>query len=188
MASTSSASANFSIPVSEKLNRGNFLVWRAQVLPVVRGARLVGLLDGSSVEPATMITVKKADNSEEKVENPAYVQWIAQDQQVLSYLLSSMTREILVQVSSLEHASEVWKSVSEMFSSQAKSCILQIKSQLSREKKGDQFASAYYTKMKGLTDEMAAAGKKLDDDDVIDYILNDLDADYNPFVSSTGKP
>ena len=77
--------------------------------------------------------------------NPAYVQWIAQDQQVLSYLLSSMTKEILVQVSSLEHASEVWKSVSEMFSSQAKSRILQIKSQLSREKKGDQSASAYFT-------------------------------------------
>ena len=135
MASTSSASGNFSIPVSEKLNRGNFLVWRAQVLPAVRGARLVGLLDGSSVEPATMITVKKADNSEEKVENPAYVQSIAQDQQVLSYLLSSMTREILVQVSSLEHASVVWKAVLEMFSSQAKSRILRIKYQLSREKK-----------------------------------------------------
>jgi len=59
-----------------------------------------------------MITVKKPDNTEEWVENPAYVQWIAQDQQVLSYLLSSMTREIQVQVSSLEHASEVWKSVS----------------------------------------------------------------------------
>ena len=93
-------------------------------------------------------------------------------------------REILVQVSSLEDASEVWKAVLEMFSSQAKSRILQIKSQLSREKKGDQPASAYYTKMKGLADEMAAAGKKLDDDDVIDYILNGLDADYNPFVSS----
>ena len=65
MSSMSSASANFSIPVSEKLNRGNFLVWRAQVLPAVRGARLVGFLDGSSVEPAPMITVNKPDNTEE---------------------------------------------------------------------------------------------------------------------------
>lgn len=135
MASTSSASVNFNIPVSKKLTRGNFLVWRAQVMPVVRGARLVGILDGSSVQPAPMIAVNKADNIEEQVENPAYVQWIAQDQQVLSYLLSSMTKEILVQVSSLEHALEVWKAVTEMFSSQAKSRILQIKSQLSKEKK-----------------------------------------------------
>lgn len=175
---------SFHIPVSEKLTRGNFLVWRAQVLPAVRGARLVGLLDGSYVQPTLVLTVKKADGTEEEKENPAYVQWIAQDQQVLSYLLSSVTNEILVQVSSLENTSEVWRAVTMMFSSQAKSRILQIKSQLSREKKGDQSAFAYYTKMKGFADEMAAAGKKLDDADIIDYILNGLDSDYNPFVSS----
>jgi hypothetical protein len=38
--------------------------------------------------------------------------------------------------------------------------------------------------MKGLADEMASAGKKLDDDGLISYILNGLDASYNPFVSS----
>ena len=186
MASTSAASTSvsFTIPVSEKLTRDNFLVWRAQVLPAVRAARLVGILDGSSAEPSPMIQVEKPDKSTEKVENPAYVQWIAQDQQVLSYLLSSMTKEILVQVSSLEHTAEVWKAITEMFSSQSKSRVLQLRSQLSRMKKEDLSASAYYTKMKGLADEMAAAGKKLDDDDIIEYILNGLDAEYNPFVSS----
>ena len=186
MASTSAASTSvsFTIPVSEKLTRDNFLVWRAQVLPAVRAARLVGILDSSLAEPSLMIQVEKPDKSTEKVENPAYVQWIAQDQQVLSYLLSSMTKEILVQVSSLEHTAEVWKAITEMFSSQSKSRVLQLRSQLSRMKKGDLSASAYYTKMKGLADEMAAAGKKLDDDDIIEYILNGLDAEYNPFVSS----
>lgn len=38
--------------------------------------------------------------------------------------------------------------------------------------------------MKGLADEMGAAGKKLDDDDIVSYILNGLDANYNPLVSS----
>ena len=182
--STTSTSISFTIPVSEKLTQDNFLVWRAQVLPAVRATRLVGILDGSSAEPSPMIQVEKLDKSTEKVENPAYVQWITQDQQVLSYLLSSMTKEILVQVSSLEHTAEVWKAITEMFSSQSKSRVLQLRSQLSRMKKGDLSASAYYTKMKGLADEMAAAGKKLDDDDIIEYILNGLDAEYNPFVSS----
>jgi hypothetical protein len=31
---------------------------------------------------------------------------------------------------------------------------------------------------------MGAAGKKFDDGDLISYILNGLDSDYNPFVSS----
>lgn len=57
-------------------------------------------------------------------------------------------------------------------------------SQLSRQKKGDISASAYYSKMKGFADEMAAAGKKIDDDELIGHILNGLDSDYNPLVSS----
>lgn len=38
--------------------------------------------------------------------------------------------------------------------------------------------------MKSLVDEMAAAGKKLEDDDIVASILNGLDSDYNAFVSS----
>lgn len=35
-----------------------------------------------------------------------------------------------------------------------------------------------------MADETAASDKNFDDDDIINYILNGLDADYNPFVSS----
>lgn len=45
-------------------------------------------------------------------------------------------------------------------------------------------ASAYYSKMRGNAVEMAAAGKKLDDDDVISYILAGLDSDYNSLVEN----
>ena len=125
---------------------------------------MLGILDGSSAQPSLKIRVEKPDKTIEEVENPAYVTWIGQDQQLLAYLLSSMTKEILVQVSSHDHAAQVWKAITEMFSSQSRSKILQLRSQLSREKKGDMSASAYYSKMKGLADELAAAGKKIDDD------------------------
>jgi hypothetical protein len=38
--------------------------------------------------------------------------------------------------------------------------------------------------MKGFTDEMAAVGKHLDDEEVITYILAGLDFEYNPFVEA----
>ncbi|KAF0895305.1 hypothetical protein E2562_008615 [Oryza meyeriana var. granulata] len=41
--------------------------------------------------------------------------------------------------------------------------------------------------MKGLADEMAVARKKLDDDDIISYILGGLDLDYNPLVASVSS-
>jgi hypothetical protein len=36
--------------------------------------------------------------------------------------------------------------------------------------------------MRGFPDEMAATRKPLDDDDIISYILNGLDADYNSLI------
>ena len=127
-------------------------MWRAQVLPAVHGSRLMGILDGSLVQPSPLIHVKKADQSEEEVENPAHITWIAQDQQLLAYLLSSMTSEILVQVSSHEHVAQLWMAVNEMFASQSRSKLLQLRSQLSREKKGDASTVVYYSKMKAIAD------------------------------------
>jgi hypothetical protein len=42
--------------------------------------------------------------------------------------------------------------------------------------------------MKGFADEMATAGKPLEDDDFISYVMAGLDQDYNSFVENiTGK-
>lgn len=84
----------------------------------------------------------------------------------------------------LETAHDVWMKLSSMFSSVSKSRIIQLRAQLAREQKGDQTVSAYYTKMTSWADELAAAGKPLDDEEMISYILAGLDSDYNPLVSS----
>lgn len=38
--------------------------------------------------------------------------------------------------------------------------------------------------MKGLADDLASAGKPIDDDELVSYILVGLDIDYNPLVST----
>jgi len=90
----------FSIPVSEKLNRNNFLMWRAQVLPAVQGSCLMGILDGSVVQPTTTIRAAKQGGGDKEVDNPAYRTWIVQDQHHLTWhpgwcvRYSSMPRSI----------------------------------------------------------------------------------------------
>jgi hypothetical protein len=42
----------------------------------------------------------------------------------------------------------------------------------------------YISKIKTLVDEMASAGKKLDDEELCSYILAGLDYEYNSIVSS----
>ena len=45
-------------------------------------------------------------------------------------------------------------------------------------------AAAYFSKMKKLGDELAAAGKVIEDDEMVTLILAGLDFDYNPLVQS----
>jgi hypothetical protein len=83
------------MPVSKKLARGNHTVWKAQVVAALRGVQLYGFLDGTSIAPAAQIKAK-VGSDEEDIPNPAFVVWKAQEEQVLSCLLSSVSRDILV--------------------------------------------------------------------------------------------
>jgi hypothetical protein len=50
-------------------------------------------------------------------------------------------------------------------------------------KKKEMFVTPYFSTMRGYANEMAAAGKPLDDDDdIVSYILNGLDEDYNSLI------
>jgi hypothetical protein len=82
MASMSSTSLNLSAPPSEKLTPSNYPMWRAQILPAIRGAQLVGLLDGTNAAPAKTLVVAPTDKEKEStkstmVPNPAYATWLA---------------------------------------------------------------------------------------------------------------
>lgn len=120
MASSSSAAAPASLgpPVSEKLTRENFLIWKAQILPAIKAAKLLGILNGSVKEPVEIIEVIKDDKSKMIVPNPEHDTWIAQDQQVLGYLLNSLTKEVLAQVATVPSAAAVWTALEGMYCAQ----------------------------------------------------------------------
>lgn len=174
-------------PVSEKLTRENYLLWKAQILPAVRGAQLMGYLDGSSKVPEEYIKEKKADSSEVLTPNPAYATWVAQDQQLLGYINSSLSKEVLAQVVTATTAVEAWKAIQEMCASQSRARVIHLRQKLATTRKGEMSAAVYFTKMRGFADEMAAAGKKLDDDDIVSYILTGLDSEYNGFVENVSS-
>jgi hypothetical protein len=52
-----------------------------------------------------------ADAGGKTTPNSAFEEWDAQDQQVLSYLLSSISKEILVHVSRSETTADAWRKI-----------------------------------------------------------------------------
>jgi hypothetical protein len=55
---------------------------------------------------------------------------------------------------------------------------------LATTQKGAMSITEFITKMSALGDEMATAGKPLDDEEMVSYILTGLDIEYNLVVSA----
>ena len=106
--------------------------------------KLIGILNGSSRAPPTKLEVEKADKTKEIIDNPEYEKWLAKDQQLLSYLLNSMTREVLDQVVMLESSAEVWSAIEGMYSARSSARVTNLRMQLSSCKKGEMSAAAYF--------------------------------------------
>jgi hypothetical protein len=105
--STSAPTAIVLMPVSEKLVRTNHTVRKAQVLAVLRGAQLAGFLDGSTKVPKEKLIVKSSkEGDDDEIPNLAFTTWKAQEQQVLSYLLTSVSHDVLIQITALPSACE----------------------------------------------------------------------------------
>ena len=121
-----------------------------------------------------------------EVPNPLYAQWISKDQQVLSHLLNSLSKEILAQVTSKETTFDLWTAITTIFASQSQSRITNLRIAITNTKKRSMSSSAYISRMKNLGDELAAAGRPVSDPEMVDYVLAGLDSDYDPVVAAIG--
>jgi hypothetical protein len=81
--------------ISEKLNKGNHVLWKMQVLVVIRGVGLEGYLTGKSSARMATIPSKDSDGKEREVAKLAYEAWSLIDQRVTGFLLSIMGKESL---------------------------------------------------------------------------------------------
>jgi hypothetical protein len=164
---------------------------KAQVLVVLHGAQLAGFLDGTNPASAEKIMIKiqkeKAEDVEE-VSNPAYAVWSTQEQQVLNYLLASVSHDVLIQVAALPSVVAVWKHIETSFTSQSRARVINTRMALVTTQKGSSMVPEYISKMKMLADDMALAGTKLDDEELCSYILAGLNFEYNSLVSSIAAP
>jgi hypothetical protein len=131
---------------------------------------LFGYLDGTIVEPEKMAST--------------HAMWVAQDQQVMGFINASLSREVLGHVATCATTVAAWKEINYMFYSQSRAWTIQLRTCLATTRKGNLSAAAYYAKMKAFAGEMSAAGKPLEDEDFVTYVLAGLDQNYNSVVES----
>jgi glutathionylspermidine synthase len=95
-----------------------------------------------------------------------------------------VSRDILVQIAALPTTAAIWKHLETSFASQSRARVINTHMALATTQKGSSSMAEYVLKMKTMGNEMALTRKKLDDEELISYILAGLDYEYNSLVSS----
>jgi hypothetical protein len=168
--------------------RGNFLLRKTLVFPPLRSAQVFDLLDGTEAVPEKTLEVEDAEKKKSTVPNPAYTAWVSRDQMVLGWVLQTLSPEVTAHVVGLETSAAVWTVITNMFSSASRTRINHLRGLLNNTKKNSLTADQFFAKMKGYASELAAAGKPVEEDEMIGYIVNGLDKTYNSLVSSVENP
>uniref|UniRef100_A0A2N9FQZ5 Uncharacterized protein n=1 Tax=Fagus sylvatica TaxID=28930 RepID=A0A2N9FQZ5_FAGSY len=83
--------------ITIKLTRDNYLLWKAQIVPYLRGQHLFAFLNGSRSAPPPSFPTQHAE-AIALVPNPEFQAWHLQDQLILSALISSLSKNILAHV------------------------------------------------------------------------------------------
>ena len=98
-------------------------------------------------------------------------------------LLGSMTEDILGQMMQLMTSVAIWTTLHDMFASENRVRVMQLRYHLPNLKTKDLSASEYYRKMKGSADATISIGKPLSDDEVLAYMLVGPGFEFEPLVA-----
>ena len=162
-----------------KLDKGNFLVWRSQFLPILKLHDLEGLVDGTSLCP-TKFLPSSTSNAIPTL-NPDYIKWMKMDQMLLCWLISSLTEPVLAHVVGLTTSREVWCSLERIFSSSSRARVQQLKYQLHTVKMATSSMAEYIQSVKSIVDNLAAVAHPVADFDLVSTLLSGLSSDYDSY-------
>jgi hypothetical protein len=95
--SSSTAPASLTIPVSKKLTRRT----------IACGSEKAHVKNLEVEKASKMVTIM----------NPDYAGWRVRDQHVLTYLVTSLSREVLARVVSNSTSADMWAAITKMFAS-----------------------------------------------------------------------
>ncbi|KAL4312019.1 hypothetical protein GQ457_01G018020 [Hibiscus cannabinus] len=164
--------------VSVVLDEYNFLVWKQQVLLVVRSLRLEKLLTGD-LKPSPP-TIVSADGA--AVDNEEYEVFVAQDSALESWLLSTISPPLLPQFVGADTTAAIWSTILHFFASRSTTTVMSLHYKLRSIKKGDLNMRAYVSQIKEICNALASSGSPISDLEKIATILNGLSIEYLPFL------
>ncbi|KAB2635487.1 hypothetical protein D8674_026021 [Pyrus ussuriensis x Pyrus communis] len=114
-----------------KLDRTNYPLWHAQMLPLLRSRNLVSFVDGTSKCPPTFLKDDAGNVTD-------------LDAMVMSWINSSVHPTVLAALIGKTSSHSSWTTLHERYASQSTGCLLQLRSELMNTHRGDSSISDFF--------------------------------------------
>lgn len=126
-----------------RLNGDNFLRWSQSVRMYIRGQGKIGYITGDKEAPA------------DKVKDPLYAAWDAENSMVMTWLVNSMEEEISSNYMCYSTAKELWDNVSQMYSDLGnQSQVFELTLQLGQIHQGNDSVTKYFNSLKRVWQDL----------------------------------
>ncbi|XP_068304241.1 uncharacterized protein [Pyrus communis] len=159
-----------------KLRDDNFAKWAFQFQSVLRGYKLFGHFDGTTLCPLKFVV--DSDNGVTREVTVAYTEWETIDMALLSLLLATLTDEAMEYVIGCRTAYEAWINLVDQYATVSKSRINNLKTELHIIQKGSDTIDRYLLRLKHIREQLSAAGESISDNDVMIAGLAGLPKEY----------
>ncbi|KAK9057099.1 hypothetical protein SSX86_024466 [Deinandra increscens subsp. villosa] len=169
------------LPPTLKLTGSNYLAWKTQVEALLYGLDLYKFIDGSHPAPKPVTATDGTQTPHKDFSN-----WFRQDRLLFGALVGSLSSQIVPLITGASSSREAWEILAKTYASPTRGHIKQLKQRLKHTTKTPtQSITEYMQTIKIIVDELAILGKKMDDEDIIDAILNGLDHNsYKPIMDA----
>ncbi|OVA07312.1 hypothetical protein BVC80_1603g22 [Macleaya cordata] len=167
--------------VSVKLDAENFLVWKKQILPLLRSQKLFQYID-PFVSPPSQHSLDPATNV--IVPNPSYTHWEDVDQTLITFLQATFVPSLLAQTPTFSTSLELYQYLESSFASQVTARTHNLQTQLQQIQRGTQTITDYLAKIKSLSDALAHTPTPVPDAVLVQNTLRGLGSEYDQFVTA----
>ena len=165
-----------------KLDCGNYIVWKHQIEVILETYSMIDVINDSVIAPDRFLKDSSGNFTTEI--NPSFISWKNREQDMFTFINSSLSPSILALTVGKKSAKGVWKVLEKRFASISRSHVMSLRNELNAIKKGSDSIDSYFQKIKQTRDKLAAVSVFLDDEELLHIALDGLPSEYDSFSSA----
>lgn len=149
--------------------------------PVIRKYKIQRFPDGTHLCPPQFTNPRNQANN---VENQLYTDWMDEDASIMMWIHSTISVKVIAYFSNCSTYFQLWSSITARFARSSTTHSIQLRTKLLAIKQGDKSIPTLINEIESLSDQLAATGEIISDQELVVVTLAALNSDYIPFATS----